>query len=103
MQNSTPKEYFPILAARSKLRVTIRSLPQWTGVGHLFSNAMCWGLVLKCYELRTRQHKMLNVKALRPLKHYFPEDLMSLGRRSWMTNHEGPSFVFRNKTMRNEI
>jgi hypothetical protein len=31
-----------------------------------------WGLVLKCYELRTRQHKMLNVNALRPSKHYFP-------------------------------
>jgi hypothetical protein len=26
----------------------------------------CWGLVLKCYELRTRQHKVLNVNALRP-------------------------------------
>jgi hypothetical protein len=24
------------------------------------------GLVLKCYELRTRQHKMLNVNVLRP-------------------------------------
>jgi hypothetical protein len=23
-----------------------------------------WGLVLKCYELRTRQHKMLNVNDL---------------------------------------
>jgi hypothetical protein len=32
----------------------------------------CWGLVLKCYELRTRQHKMLNVNILRPSKHYFP-------------------------------
>jgi hypothetical protein len=32
----------------------------------------CWGLVLKCYELRIRQHKMLNVNALRPLKHYSP-------------------------------
>ena len=30
----------------------------------------CWGLVLKCYELRTRQHKMLMDNALRPLKHY---------------------------------
>jgi hypothetical protein len=29
-----------------------------------------WGLVLKCYESRTRQHKMLNVNALRPSKHY---------------------------------
>jgi hypothetical protein len=32
----------------------------------------CWGLVLKCYELRTRQHKILKVNALRPSKHYFP-------------------------------
>ena len=32
----------------------------------------CWGLVLKCYELRTRQHKMLNANALRPSKHYSP-------------------------------
>jgi hypothetical protein len=32
----------------------------------------CWSLVLKCYESRTRQHKMLMVKDLRPLKHYFP-------------------------------
>jgi hypothetical protein len=63
----------------------------------------CWGLVLKCYKLRTRQHRMLNVKALRPLKHYFPEDLMSFGRRLWLINYEGPTFVIRNKIMRNEI
>jgi hypothetical protein len=42
----------------------------------------CWGLVLKCYESRTRQHKMLNIKALRPLNHYFPSNIMNLGRRS---------------------
>jgi hypothetical protein len=36
------------------------------------SNKHCWGLVLKCYELRTRQHRMLNVNVLRPSKHYFP-------------------------------
>jgi hypothetical protein len=35
-------------------------------------NGYCWGLVLKCYELRTRQHKMLMVKALHPSKHYLP-------------------------------
>jgi hypothetical protein len=40
-----------------------------------------WGLVLKCYELRTRQHKMLNVNILRPSKHYFPKDIMIFGRR----------------------
>jgi hypothetical protein len=52
--------------------------------GSEFTGGGCqsWGLVLKCYELRTRQHKMLNIKGLRPLKHYFPEDLMSFGRRS---------------------
>jgi hypothetical protein len=42
----------------------------------------CWELVLKCYESRTRQHEMLNIKALRPLNHYFPSDIMNLGRRS---------------------
>jgi hypothetical protein len=46
---------------------------------------------------------MLNVKVLRPLKHYFPEDLMSFGRRLWMINHEGLTFVFKNETMQNEI
>jgi hypothetical protein len=35
---------------------------------------ICWRLVLKCYELRTRQHKMLNVNALRPMKHYSFKD-----------------------------
>jgi hypothetical protein len=34
--------------------------------------SICWGLVLKCYELRTRQHKTLVVNALRPSKHYLP-------------------------------
>jgi hypothetical protein len=41
----------------------------------------CWGLVLKCYEIRTRQHKMLNIKALRPSKDYNPLDIMDFGRR----------------------
>jgi hypothetical protein len=44
---------------------------------------LCWGLVLKCYELRTRQHrKKLIVNALRPSKHYFPQDITIFGRRS---------------------
>jgi hypothetical protein len=42
----------------------------------------CWGLVLKCFESRTRQHKMLNVDALRPLKHYLPKGTMNFGRRA---------------------
>jgi hypothetical protein len=41
----------------------------------------CWGLVLKCYESRTRQHKMLNIKPFRPSEHYFPSDIMNFGRR----------------------
>jgi hypothetical protein len=32
----------------------------------------CWGLVLKGYELRTRQHELLNVNVLHSSKHYFP-------------------------------
>jgi hypothetical protein len=78
-------------------------LSQKSGSEFTEGGRQCWELVLKCYELRTRQHRMLNVKVLRPLKHYFPEDLMSFGRRSWMINHEGPTFVFRNKTMQNKI
>jgi hypothetical protein len=42
----------------------------------------CWGLVLKCYELRTRQQKnRLMVNVLRPSKHYFPKDITIFGRR----------------------
>jgi hypothetical protein len=48
----------------------------------LLAYATCWGLVLKCYELRTRQHKnRLKVNTLRPSKHYFPKDIMIFGRR----------------------
>jgi hypothetical protein len=43
------------------------------------SNSSCWGLVLKCYELITRQHKMLKIKALRPSMGYFPEDITIFG------------------------
>jgi hypothetical protein len=32
----------------------------------VFPFLQCWRLVLKCYELRTKQHKMLNVNVLRP-------------------------------------
>jgi hypothetical protein len=39
-----------------------------------YTHVLCWGLVLKCYELRTRQHKMLNVNALRPTKHHSLKD-----------------------------
>jgi hypothetical protein len=53
-----------------------RNGSEFTGGGR-----QCWGLVLKCYELRTRQHIMLNIKALRPLIHYFPLDIMNFGRR----------------------
>jgi hypothetical protein len=51
------------------------------GYNCIFTDIGCWGLVLKCYELRTRQHEMLNIDALRPRKHYLPKDLMSFGRR----------------------
>jgi hypothetical protein len=47
--------------------ISSESGSEFTGGGR-----QCWGLVLKCYELRTRQHEMLNVNALRPLKHYLP-------------------------------
>jgi hypothetical protein len=43
-------------------------------------DSSCWELVLKCYELRTRQHKMLNVNVLRP-RNIIPLRIMNLGRR----------------------
>jgi hypothetical protein len=45
----------------------------------------CWGLVLKCYELRTRQHEMLNINVLRPPKHYFPQGFNELRTKVIMT------------------
>jgi hypothetical protein len=56
--------------------INSKSGSEFTGGGR-----QCWGLVLKCYELRTRQHKMLNINALHPLKHYLPKDLMNFGQR----------------------
>jgi hypothetical protein len=56
--------------------ISSESGSEFTGGGR-----QCWGFVLKCYELRTRQHKMLNINALRPLKHYLPKDLMNFGQR----------------------
>jgi hypothetical protein len=41
--------------------INSKSGSEFTGGGH-----QCWGLVIKCYESRTRQHKTLNVKVLRP-------------------------------------
>jgi hypothetical protein len=38
---------------------------------------------------------MLNINALRPLKHYLPKDLMNFGRRPWAEYYEGFTFVIR--------
>jgi hypothetical protein len=51
-------------------------------VAKFYDRYICWGLVLKCYESRTRQHKVLNIKALRPSNHYLPSNITNLGRRS---------------------
>jgi hypothetical protein len=56
--------------------ISSKSGSEFTGGGR-----QCWGLVLKCFELRTRQHRELDVKSLRPLQHYSFVDLMSFGRR----------------------
>jgi hypothetical protein len=63
--------------------------------GCVLSLGTCWGLVLKCYELRTRQHKILNINVLRPLKHYLPKDLMNFGRRPRAEYYEGFTFVIK--------
>jgi hypothetical protein len=53
--------------------ISSKSGSEFTGGG-----CQCWGLVLKCFELRTRQHKMLSINALRPLKHYLPQGFNEL-------------------------
>jgi hypothetical protein len=55
---------------RFRCKTVFRVARSRTGKGIIV--ARCWRLVLKCYELRTRQHKMLMVNALRPSKHYHP-------------------------------
>jgi hypothetical protein len=40
---------------------------EFTGGGR-----QCWGLVLKCYESRTRQHKMLNIESPSSFESLFP-------------------------------
>jgi hypothetical protein len=59
----------------------MRRVASSRGTGSTVEEARVGGLVLKCYELRTRQHKMLHINALRPLKHYLPKDLMNFGRK----------------------
>jgi hypothetical protein len=46
---------------------------------------------------------MLNNNVLRPLKHYFPKDLMNFGRRPRTEYHEGHTFVIGHTIMRNKI
>jgi hypothetical protein len=48
------------------------STPSATDIEEILKVMTCWGLVLKCYESRTRQHRVLSVNVLRPSKHYFP-------------------------------
>jgi hypothetical protein len=66
LQRSSPgAEAF--FGGMTKVSACRRWSNEFTGGGR-----QCWGLVLKCFGLKTRQHKMLNVNALRPSKHYFP-------------------------------
>jgi hypothetical protein len=38
---------------------------------------------------------MLNINALRPLKHYLPKDLMNFGRRPRAEYYEGFTFIIK--------
>jgi hypothetical protein len=51
----------------TKVSACRRWSKEFTGGGR-----QCWSLVLKCYELRTRQHKMLNVNAPSSFEALFP-------------------------------
>ena len=60
--------------------VALRSHCRSCGSEFTHGGRQCWGLVLNCYELRTRQHKVLNVNVLRPWD-IIPLGIMDLGRR----------------------
>jgi hypothetical protein len=68
------------------------------------SHTQCWGLFLKCYKLRTRQHKnRLMVNALRPSEHYFLKDITIFGRRLWRTYlHHHNIYEWKTKHMKHE-
>jgi hypothetical protein len=51
----------------TKVSACRRWSKKFTGGGR-----QCWGLVLKCYELRTRQHKTLNINAPSSFEALFP-------------------------------
>jgi hypothetical protein len=40
-----------------RYHIAMRKLNSFEILANENANAMCWGLVLKCYELRTRKHK----------------------------------------------
>jgi hypothetical protein len=70
----------------SRMARDLRVFPYGQNIAAVVSAVMnkdrqCWGLVLKCYESRTRQQEMLNVNILRPSKHYFPKDIMVFGTK----------------------
>jgi hypothetical protein len=62
------------LDRRVKLSLCVLAQMGRREMEHKGGEPRCWGLVLKCYELRTRQHKMLNINVLRPMKHYSFKD-----------------------------
>jgi hypothetical protein len=71
----SPEDFF---GGMTKVTACRRWSNEFTGGGR-----QCWGLVLKCYKLRTRQHrKKLMVNGLRPSKHYFLWDITIFKRRS---------------------
>jgi hypothetical protein len=91
----------------------IRNIPMYQGATFPFTlkwytpfigDTFCWGVFLKCYELRTRQHEnRLMVNALRPSKHYFPKDITIFGRRSWRTYlHHHNMYQWKTKHMKHE-
>jgi hypothetical protein len=50
------------------------------------SLSMCWGLVLKCYELRTRQHKDVKYKCPSSAKALSPQGFNELRTNSMSKN-----------------
>jgi hypothetical protein len=80
--------------------ISSKSESEFTGGGR-----QCWGLVLKCFELRTRQHKNVKYKCPSSAEAFSPQGfnelrtkvISKISRRFHLRDH-----IFKT-TMRNEI
>jgi hypothetical protein len=71
---------WPLIIDQRLVHLTPHMFPCHRSHSWISGGDHCWRLALKCYELRARQHKVLNNNVLRP-RNIIPLGIMDLGRR----------------------